>query len=202
MTFAGLPSHLETQIHFRGALNRVPIDICQNRDLIYCRKKVGLKWSTSAQKGLRGVPPNTFWSRSWSVETNFFSTVRRKASILILIVGHEEDHCEKSGVIRWSYGRSAAKKGLRPKSGMYWGMPKRTCVRYSFAPISLLYHQKLPYFTRVIWVYQRIRGIKAQSLSITVFELRLFEYKKIIFKDMPNGHLAVSANSKAKFSPK
>ena len=150
MTFAGLPSHLETWIHFRGALNRVPIDICQNRTLRYCRKKVCLKWSTSAQKGVRGIAPNTIRSRSWSVETYFFSTVRRKLSISILIVGHEEYHCWKSGVIRWSYGRSAAKKSLRPKSGMYWGMPKGTCVPYSFAPISVLYHRKLPYFTRAI----------------------------------------------------
>ena len=144
-TFAGLPSLLETWNHIRGALNRVPIDICQNHNLRYCRKKVCLKWSSSAQKGVRSVASNTFPTFRRPKVKNFFSTVCTKASFWILIVGHVEGRCWKSGVIRWSYGRSTAKKGSRPKSGMYWGMPKRTSVRCSFAPISVLYYRRLPF---------------------------------------------------------
>ena len=58
--FAGLPEQLETWNHRRGPLYRLPINICQYRNLRTCRKKVCLQRSTSAPKGLRGVDSKSF----------------------------------------------------------------------------------------------------------------------------------------------
>ena len=68
--FAGLPDQLETWNHHRDALHRLQINICQYRNLRTCRKKVCLKRSTSARKGLRGVDSKCF--RRFRTEALFF----------------------------------------------------------------------------------------------------------------------------------
>ena len=73
VAFAGLPKQLETQNHRRAALDRLPIDICENHNFRKGRKKVCLNWSTSAPKGVRDVASKTI--RRPQSEPLFFYTM-------------------------------------------------------------------------------------------------------------------------------
>ena len=133
--FAGLLEQLESRNHHRDALHRKPIDICQDHNLWNCRKKVCLKWSTSAANGLGCVASKTI--RRPRSEPLFFHNMY-KCQLLdydCWVWGLSLANFLWPGVVVWP---TCGKKEFDQTRSVMHVVAFGRQVRVSFSPISLL----------------------------------------------------------------